>query len=325
MILSKINYIAKIKILSLIFICTSTIASACDICGCFMGITPHDTKNHFAILYRYRAFNGYDGQNHNVFPKGSSFFFPAKNQNQPITDHNGNPNDYEIYRSMELRGKYFINKKIEINAIIPYVSNSEQYNGYTTTVAGLGDVNIYAGYHLLQLYNSDFKQQLIVGLGIKLPTGKNNLKNNEGFRYSSLMQNGTRSTDGFIYLNYMLGYNNFGASLNTSYKVNGNNNRDEGISNSNSNFLNIFYRKAINKNWQVIPALQFFYEYSAGETYKNVQTGEHKMNNLMAGPGADILYKNLVLNLGIQKNIWEGETDHPKSAGKAYMGLTYNF
>jgi hypothetical protein len=138
------------------------------------------------------------------------------------------------------------------------------------------------------------------------------------------MQNGTGSTDGFIYLNYMVGINNFGASINSSYKVNGNNNRNEGIANSTSNFLNIFYQKSITKDWQVMPALQFFYEYSAGETYKNIKTGEHKMNNVMAGPGADLYYKNVSLNVGFQKNIWEGETDHPKSAGKIYIGLTYN-
>jgi hypothetical protein len=48
------------------------------------------------------------------------------------------------------------------------------------------------------------------------------------------------------------------------------------------------------------------------------------MNNLMAGIGADLYYKNIALNIGIQKNAWEAETDHPQSAAKIYLGVTYN-
>lgn len=303
----------------------STQALACDICGCFMGITPYLNRNNISLLYRYRSFNGYNGQPHSLFPNGGSFFIPAKSQNSPITNHDGNSTDYELYRSLEIRGKYFITSRFEVNAILPYVSNSERYNGYTSSISGVGDVNFYAGYHLVQKMESNFKQQLIAGAGIKLPTGKNDFKNNEGIRYSSLMQAGTGSTDGFIYLNYLVGLGKFGASLNTSYKVNGKNNEDEGIANSTTSFLNIFYTQRIGKEVQVMPSAQFFYEYSGGEKYKGVKSGEHVMNNLMGGLGADVFYKNIALNAGIQKNIWEGETDHPMSAGKVYVGVSYNF
>lgn len=323
--LSKIHYTVKFKLIILVFVFMSTQALACDICGCFMGITPYLNRNSISLLYRYRSFNGYNGQPHSLFPNGGSFFIPAKSQNSPITNHDGNPEDYELYRSLEIRGKYFITSRLEVNAILPYVSNSERYNGYTSSISGIGDVNFYAGYHLVQKEESNFKQQLIAGAGIKLPTGKNDFKNNEGIRYSSLMQAGTGSTDGFIYLNYLVGIGKFGASLNTSYKVNGKNNEDEGIANSTTSFLNIFYTQRIGKEVQVMPSAQFFYEYSGGEKYKGVKTGEHVMNNLMGGLGADFFYKNIALNAGIQKNIWEGETDHPMSAGKVYVGITYNF
>ena len=325
MISSTINYIANKKILTLflVFLCSNVFA--CDICGCYMGITPYYNRNSISLLYRYRSFTGYEGQSHSLFPNGGKFFIPARNQSAPITGHAGNPEDYELYRSLEVRGKYFINPRLELNAILPYVSNSERYNGYTSTIGGVGDINVYAGYHIFQKLEDNFKQQLIGGIGIKVPTGKNDLKNDAGIRYGSLTQAGTGSTDGWIYLNYMVGLGKFGASLNTAYKVNGKNNREEGIANSTTSFLNIFYKQAIGKDIQVMPSAQFFYEYSGGEKYKGVKTGEHVMNNLMGGIGADIFYKNIALNLGIQKNIWEAETDHPMSAGKAYIGMSYNF
>jgi len=138
------------------------------------------------------------------------------------------------------------------------------------------------------------------------------------------MQPGTGSTDGFLYANYLLGYKNFGLSLNTSYKINGTNDQQEGIANSNTTFLNLFYTQKLSKNWQVMPSLQFFYEYSEGETYKGVKTGEHEMNTLMAGLGADLYYKNIALNVSFQKNAWQINTDHPQSTAKIYLGITYN-
>ncbi|PWS28974.1 hypothetical protein DHW03_03830 [Pedobacter yonginense] len=323
--LSKIHYTVSRKLLILVLMLMGTQAIACDICGCFMGITPYLNRNSISLLYRYRSFNGYNGQQHSLFPKGGSFFIPSDRKNSPITNHDGNPEDYELYRSLEVRGKYFITSRLEVNAILPYVSNSERYNGYTSTLSGIGDVNFYAGYHLVQKTESKFKQQLIAGAGIKLATGKNDFKNNEGIRYSSLMQGGTGSTDGFVYLNYLVGVGKFGASLNTSYKVNGTNSEEESIANSTTSFLNIFYTQRIGQDVQVMPSAQFFYEYSGGEKYKGVKTGEHVMNNLMGGIGLDVFYKNVAFNAGIQKNIWEGETDHPMSAGKVHLGITYNF
>ncbi len=323
--LLKIKFSVKTKWLTILFVLISLNIFACDICGCFMGLTPYDNQSSIGLLYRYRSFNGYNGQNHQVFPNGSSFFIPQDKKDAPLTGHNNNPSDYELYRTMEIRGRYFIHKRIELNAIIPYNSNSERYNGNTSTISGVSDINLFGGYHLIRKVNqATFNQRLIVGAGIKLATGRNDLKTNQGIRYSTLMQPGTGSTDGFIYANYLLGYKKFGMSLNSSYKINGENNEQEGIANSSTTFLNFFYNQRLSKDWQVMPSLQFFYEKSAGETYKGMKTGDHEMNNLMGGIGADLFYKNIALNAGIQTNLWQAKTDHPQGAAKIYLGITYN-
>jgi hypothetical protein len=207
--LLKIKFSMKTKLVLFALITLSFSASACDICGCFMGLTPYDNQSSVGLLYRYRSFSGYRGQNHYTFPNGSKFFFPKNDRAAPLTEHNGNPNDYELYRTMEIRGRYFVHKRIELNAIIPYNSNSERYNGNTSSISGVGDVNLYAGYHLIRkLDQATFNQRLIVGAGLKLPSGKNDLKTTSGIRYSALMQPGTGSTDGFVYANYLIGYKN---------------------------------------------------------------------------------------------------------------------
>lgn len=322
--LLKIKYLANIKLLLLCLLLPINLF-ACDICGCFMGLTPYDNQSNFGLLYRYRSFNGYLGQNHAAFPKNSRFFFPKDSKSAPLTTHDGNPNDYELYRTMEIRGRYFLHRRIELNAIVPYNANTERYNGYTSTISGIGDINLYAGYHLIRKLDQPvFNQRLIVGAGVKLPSGKNDIKTLSGVRYSALMQPGTGSTDGFVYINYLLGYKKFGLSINSSYKVNGQNTQKEGIANSSTTFLNLFYTQRLAKDWQITPSLQLFYENSAGETYRGIKTGEHEMNNLMTGIGADLYYKNIALNIGMQTNAWQVKTDHPQSAAKIYMGITYN-
>lgn len=313
-------------LITLIFLLAGNISFACDICGCFMGITPYDNQSSIALLYRYRSFHGYQGGDQSLFPSGSQFFPAANKKDAPITSHNGNPTDYEVYRALEVRARYFLSNRLELNAILPYNSNSEQYNGNLNTIAGIGDANLYAGYHLVRKLDMDkVNHRLITGAGVKLPSGKHDAVNFQGIRYNTLTQTGTGSTDVFAYFNYLLGYKKAGLSLSTTYKVNGENADNESIANSTSSFLNLFYNVSLSKKIQMVPSLQMAYEYSAGEKYNGIKTGEHKMNNLMTGVGADIFINNITLNLAVQTKAWTVKDDHPQPSGRVVLGITYNF
>ncbi|HCN84362.1 MAG TPA: hypothetical protein DIT07_12190, partial [Sphingobacteriaceae bacterium] len=306
-----------ITLLFILLISAVIPAKACEICGCFMGITPYDNQSSIALLYRYRSFTGYEGQKHPLFPDGSKFLQLRNQMNSPITDHNGDPSDFEVYRALEIRGRYFLSRRMEINAIIPYNANSEQYNGNLNTVAGIGDMNIYAGYHLLRKVDQEkVNQRLIAGAGIKLPTGKFDRENFEGIRFNTLSQTGTGSTDGFVYMNYLLGYKKSGLSLSATYKVNGKNPDQESIANSTTGYLNVFHNVSLSDKIKMVPSAQLAYEYSAGEKYQGVKTGEHVMNNLMSGVGIDLFINNITLNMALQSKIYAAKDDHPQPAGR---------
>ncbi|WP_157687532.1 hypothetical protein [Pedobacter psychrophilus] len=298
---------------------------ACDICGCFMGITPYDNVSSLGVFYRYRSYNGYFGQDQQFFPDESSFFPQANQTNNPLGNHNGLLGDYEIYRTTEIRGRYFIQKRLEINAIIPYLNNSEKYNNQTSTISGLGDITLYAGYHLLRkLDQKTINQRLITGAGIKIPTANNLVKSDQGLTYSNPFQPGTGSIDGFVYANYIIGIKNWGASINSTYKFNGRNSDQESIANSTTSFLSVFRKIDIDKNIKIIPSVQTSYEFTKGEKYQGKLTGEHETNNLMAGAGLDIFVKNIGINTSFQTNAWSAQTDHPRSSGRLTLGITYN-
>ncbi|UOQ55512.1 transporter [Hymenobacter cellulosivorans] len=308
----------------------SPAARACDICGCFMGITPYDNQSGISLMHRYRIFNGYQqlGQPHQFFPAGVQPFVPSHPNQDTGYEHNhqGDATDYEAYRVVELRGKYFLAKRLELNAFVPYVMNTSQSNGRQLNTAGLGDVTVFAGYHLIRAIETmGVQSRLIVGGGAKLPTGDYQRTNPRGQRYSMLNQPGTGTTDGFLYLNYIGSFHNVGLSLNSSYRRSTRNQFENSLAPSTASFANLFYRVALGSNWQIYPSAQLYYEKTKGEMLDGQLTYEHAMNDALLGPGLDIYYKNFSLNTSAQFPIYTVTTDHPAGAGRMVIAVGYSF
>lgn len=304
---------------------------ACDICGCFMGITPYDNQSGISLMHRYRIFNGYQqyGQSPQFRPTGAQVLFPSSlHGSDPdyAHSHKGDPTDFEAFRVIELRGKYFLAKRLELNVFVPYVMNTSQINGRQLNLSGVGDVTLFAGYHLIRaIETAGVQSRLIVGGGLKLPTGSNRYQSPDGRRYPTLTQPGTGTTDGFVYANYIGSYKSLGLSLNTSYRRANNNRFNESIAPGFTGFANLFYRVPLGENWQIYPSAQFFYEKTNGELFEGRLTGEHAMNNALLGPGLDVYYKNLSLNTSVQLPVYTADTDHPASAGRLVLALGYSF
>lgn len=309
-----------------VLILPSLAIKACDGCGTFMGITPYDNQSSITLLHRYRYFGGQYGEKQSLFAANEPIFKFKSQTSSPIAEHHDSHREHEVFRTLEVRGRYFLSKRIEFNAILPYNANSENHNRSSNTVAGIGDINLFTAYHLIRkLDQKTINQRLIVGLGVKLPTGKINVTNDEGIPFGILTQPGTGSTDGFVYVNYLMGYKKAGLSLSSTYKVNGENKNQESIANSATSFLNVFYKININETYKLFPSAQFAYEYTAGEKYMGVKTGEHGINNLMGGFGVDLFIKNITLNMALQSKVWAAKENLPMPSSRLVLGLTYNF
>ena len=106
---------------------------ACDLCGSFMGITPYDNQSQLTLLHRYRVFNGYRN-----YQQASRFLIPGayKTMHDPsvisgdsateIQNHSSK--DYETYKVIELRGKYFLHSRWEVNFILPFQQIKTKYD-----------------------------------------------------------------------------------------------------------------------------------------------------------------------------------------------------
>ena len=171
-----------------------------------------------------------------------------------------------------------------------------------------------------------FQQRLIVGAGLKLPVGNYYAKNEYGERYDFMIQPGTGSIDYMTYMNYILGYKKIGASLNSSYKINGTNYYNERIANSTTNYLNLFLKFRQDKNLKLIPSLQMNHEYTKGLYINNIYQPETTVNIATGGIGLDIFYKNISINTSFHLPIYEKKSNYNlELSGKFMVGLTYNF
>lgn len=328
----EINSFNTYYFMRILFIltCLSLNTFACDICGCFMGITPYDNQSQVSLYHRYRVFNGYRSHEQKgvFFPAGAYKVMHGGNDSLLPVGYTKkySTNDFESYKVFELRAKYFIHNRIELNAIIPLNSNKSKEDSIYKEHVGLGDPTFFVGYHLIKRVNYEkFQNRLIVGSGVKLPSGNYYAKDENNTRLPFLMQPGTGSVDGFFYLNYLFGYRKFGFSINSVYKVNGQNFYKERVANSTSNYLNLFFKFKVN-DFIFIPAIQSYYENTKG-LYINSQLQKGTaMNCLLTGPGLDLYYKNISFSTAFQFKAYEKlDGDNLNSKGRLVIGLTYNF
>lgn len=317
-----------LKINLVLFVFTKSFA--CDVCGNFMGLTPYDNQSFVTFLHRYRVFNGY--RNYQQIPKFSVPGGYYKTTHDPNASEDSNAvfnhssHDYETYKVFELRAKYFLHPRWEMNLIFPLQQIKTKYNDDKSSNTGFADPSLFAAYHLIKrLEGYDTKQRLMIGAGIKFPLGNDEWKNKFNHRADILVQNGTGSWDGFYYLNYILSIERFGFSANSLYKVNGKNQFNERFANSFNQIVNVFAKFQI-KNVRLFPAALLSYEYCKGLLVNNHIQNDTKVNVLLFGPSCDLSIKNITINASYQFNIYERVSSHQLSnAGRLIVGLTFNF
>lgn len=315
------------KQLVALFLLLSSLAQACDVCGCFMGIVPYDNQSSIALMHRYRVFNGYRNY------QKKSYFFPQGAYKTTHGSHtsdsvvrNYSSKDYESFKVFELRAKYFIHQRIELNLFASINNNKSKEDSIIVNHTGVGDPTFFVGYHVLQPKpDKDFRQRLIIGGGIKLPSGNYYVRDENNKRLPFLMQPGSGSVDYFSYLSYMIGYKKLGLSTSTNFKINGTNFYKERVGNSITNFSSLFY-KFNTKNWSFIPSVTSYYEFTKGLFVFDKLSPGTAMNEWMCGLGLDVFYKNIGINLGCQRTmVQHQEGNNLKSVGRLYATLTYNF
>lgn len=203
------------------------VAMGCDVCGCslggsYFGILPQFNKNFVGLRWSQARFHAY--MNHQ-----SDYLKPETSN--------------DTYQKLELWGRYYVNKRIQLFAFIPYSFNSMKGTEQVVSSHGLGDITLIGNYLLLNTgedKTKKFKHTWMAGAGVKLPTGDSNLED-KGVLVNPNFQLGTGSLDFLLSTVYTLRYQKAGLSVESGYKINTRNRNDYVFGNQFHASSQVFY------------------------------------------------------------------------------------
>jgi hypothetical protein len=257
----------------------------CEICGCglgnyYIGLMPQFKHHFFGLRYQFKRFNTVLSDDPTQFSR-----------------------DY--YKTMELWGGWNIGKKWQVIAILPYNFVHQVSDDGITNNQGIGDIAMMVNYKIFNKNSATAKgkliaQQLWIGAGLKVPTGKFNIDATDPALIAiANTQTGTASTDFMLNAMYSVQVDKLGVNTNVSYKLN-TANKDK------YTFGNKFSAGAIAS--YTLKQSQFAFVPNVGATYENtaynkldkVEVAQTGGNLLTASGGVEVSYKKITLGVNMQ-------------------------
>lgn len=98
--------------------------------------------------------------------------------------------EYERRKTLELSWRYHLSRSVMVTALVPFVETQVTSTG-TLITRGLGDATLLGHYVVENLFSKQTPSTLILGGGVTIPTGTNNLHNSQGERIDNRLQPGS--------------------------------------------------------------------------------------------------------------------------------------
>jgi hypothetical protein len=287
---------------------------SCDVCGCslggnYYGILPLYNKNFVGLRWSQAKFYAY--MDHH------SDYLPPEHSN-------------DTYSKVELWGRFYINKRLQVFAFVPYSYNTMNGTEQVVSAHGLGDITVMANYLLINTgedKEKKFKHTWLAGGGIKLPTGSFNLQD-QGKIVNRNFQMGTGSTDFLVTSVYTVRYQKVGMNIESGYKINTRNSDDYLFGNQFHASTQFFYWQNL-KPFSLLPNAGLYYETAARHKEGNILQAKTGGEALLFTAGLETYYKTFTLGVSYQSPIAQKyNSDNVAtitSRNRWGISLTYNF
>ncbi len=281
---------------------------ACDICGCgvgssYIGILPDFNSKIFGVRYRYSSLLTHVGAN------GVNTYLTSR----------------EHYRTAELWGGWNIGTHVRLMGAIPFNFNERLNQGTKYTKSGLGDIAATGYYQLINnrktIDSSKLLiQTLLVGGGIKLPTGKYNPADKESTNNNAnLFQLGTGSVDFTLNAMYDLRVQDAGINAMASYKINTTNKYDYKYGNKLSVSTQLYYKFRVMQKFTIAPNAGVQYETAQKDMDMNYTAEVSGGNILLGTAGIETSFRKLSMGVNWQTPFSQNLADGFVKAGNRVM------
>lgn len=301
------------KIIAIIlFSISAYTASPCEICGCglgnyYMGILPHFSHRFAGVRYQFHSFK-------------------TRLTDDPTQFSN------DFYQTYEVWTGWNLGKKWRLMTFLPFNINHQTSDEGTVNKSGLGDIALLASYKLIDLNdkkgNNRVMQQLWIGGGLKLPTGKFEVDPADpDMAAMANSQIGSGSTDIMLNAMYNLNINKTGISTTLNYKINTANKDNYQFGNKLTAASFVSYSFTSTKSGvDIIPNAGLLYEHSAGNKIDNAKVNLTGGHLLLAAAGAEINFNKFAVGFNAQlpvaQNFAENQT---KSKSKGMVHVSFSF
>src|SRR6185436_11647408 len=199
----------KTLIAFILFVSLTQPSYACEICGCgvgnyYIGLLPQFKTHFVGFRYQYNKFN-----------------------TKLVSD----PSQYseDFYQTLELWSGWNVGKHLQLLAFVPFNFNHQVSDEGTTDLHGTGDAMLLANYKVFDINSKtsngkNVNQQLWIGAGLKLPTGRFEIDANDPDVASAAnRQLGSGTTDVLLNGMYNIRTGNLGITTQANYTINGTN------------------------------------------------------------------------------------------------------
>lgn len=264
---------------------------ACDVCGSSissqsLGLLPQFSKHFVGVQHLYAS---------------SQSSHPSLFESKP------NEESSQIYRYVQVWGRFQINQRFQLFAFVPYVHNSNSELGQSINSSGIGDASVMINYSFPLAAKANKKRMLLAGIGVKTPTGKFSNSSNVQSNGLPNTQTGTGSWDMMSNINYTQKGEKWGYNIDASYTLTTANKWQYKFGNRLNTAVMAFYWLEY-KQLKIVPQTGIRIEYALhdydnyGKKWLNEKTGGLLT---FATFGTQILYKNLGAKVVISVPVYQ--------------------
>ena len=276
-------------LLGLLFFSGFTVL-ACDVCGGglgsnFIGIAAQTTNT----MVGFRFSNTTISTKHLAIFRDEKTYYSAEN-----------------YSTLNIWARFYLHKKIQVYTFVPLHYYFKKENNVAQQNYGVGDATIRLHYMLYNnIDNSEktHKHSLQAGIGIKLPTGYHEKKQNDTLLPIG-MQLGSGSFDIPLAAIYNYRWKQWGLNVESAYNVNFVNNVGYKFGDRWNNTLAVYYWKKFRKV-NYVPKVQMTMDWTQKDKKNKVSQSATGGAIIKAGAGLDIFFGKASVGAGFELPIYD--------------------